>query len=110
LFFKIRNRRKADDRAPDTVVIALGGGEINFARHYYNNTGIMGNYTKALAQMQHVLDTGKPIYEAPLPEARSKVLSVQASSVVSFENKMAQAMPERELASDIKVCHHFSDP
>jgi hypothetical protein len=63
----------------------------------------MSNYTVALAQIQHVLNTGKPIYEAPIPESKSKVLSSQATSIVNFENRLAQAMPEREVASDIKV-------
>jgi len=84
------------------VIIALGSGEINFSKQYYNKTSIMGNYTTSIVDMEQVIESGKPITEAPVAEARSKVFNALAATIINFEKKLAAAMPDPEKASEIK--------
>ena len=66
----------------------------------------MANYTKAVAEMYQVLQTGKPIDEAPLPAGGKGPLWDKATRAVDFEKLVASRLPDPEIASKTEVSDH----
>jgi len=88
---------------PDTMIISLGASEMQLAKAYYSKSATLANYTKAVAEMLHVMDTGKPIEGNPIPSDRNATLYEKAERVVNFEKFIAQNTPEPEIGNDITV-------
>jgi endothelin-converting enzyme len=96
---------KPDDMNPDTIIIAAGSSEVQLAKKFYNKSIVLTNYTRAVAQTLHVLDTGKPIDDDPIPSSKNATLFAKAQRIVDFERLISDNTPEPEVASKIEVWH-----
>jgi hypothetical protein len=92
-----------DDENPDTMILNLGSSEIQLAKEYYKKPAVLANYTRALAQTLHVMSTGKPYDEDPIPATKNTSLFEKAQRIVNFEKLVADNTPEPDQASDVKV-------
>jgi len=88
---------------PETVVISLGASEVEMTKQYYNNSVILANYTRAVAEMLQVVQSGKPIDEEPIPSNANSSLYSKARRIVNFEKVIAENTPDPEQANDVKV-------
>jgi len=88
---------------PDTMIISMGASEMQLAKAYYNKSLVLTNYTRAVAQMLHVMDTEKSIEDSPIPSSRNATLFEKAERIVNFEKLIAQNTPEPEVAQDVTV-------
>ena len=80
----------------------MGGTELSFAKQYYKKPQVMANWTKALQEMRQVVDTGKPIFEAPL-KPENTAFADYAKRIVDFETKVSSKTPDPERASESDV-------
>jgi len=98
----------ADDKNPDTVVIALGTSELAMGKAYYKKPGTVKDLTTAVAGMKRVMDSGKPLFDAPITEADKPALEEYARNAVEFELTIAQNIPEPEIAANADVSNAHS--
>ncbi|KAF2420974.1 endothelin-converting enzyme [Tothia fuscella] len=92
-----------DDKNPDTHILAFGGGERGIgSREYYNNPVVVANYTRAVAQMFQIIQTGKPIEKAKLFEKPDQRYMDTVAKIIEFEKKLAYFSPEPDAAQKIE--------
>jgi hypothetical protein len=92
---------------PDTTIVTLGASEFQLAKEYYKKPAVLTNYTRALAQTLHVMSSGKPYDEEPIPASKNASLFEKAQRIVDFEKLIAMNTPEPDQASDVKVRQIF---
>ena len=93
---------------PNTTIIYLGSSSLSLSKQLYNKSIVITNYTRSIAEMLQVLQTGKPIDEQPLPAGTNSSLYVKAQRIVAFEKKMSENLPDPEVSSDIEVLLRIS--
>jgi predicted metalloendopeptidase len=100
----VRVRKQTDDKNPDVNVIGVGGGESALpSKQYYNNTKVVANYTRTVAQMLQVIWTGKAIAnESLFLDADPQYMEI-SKKVFELEKQIAFASPEPEVAQEITV-------
>ena len=100
---RLTHLNQADDMNPNTTIIYLGSSSLSLSKQLYNKSIVITNYTRSIAEMLQVLQTGKPIDEQPLPAGTNSSLYVKAQRIVAFEKKMSENLPDPEVSSDIEV-------
>jgi hypothetical protein len=108
ILFIILNHTQPDDQNPDTTILNLGASEVQLAKEYYKKPAVLTNYTRAVAQTLHVLSSGKPYDEDPIPPSKNASIFEKAQRIVNFEKVVADNTPEPDQASDVKVCSSSS--
>jgi hypothetical protein len=93
----------ADDKNPDTVIIQLGASELSMGKAYYKKPGTVKNLTTSVMGMKNIMDSGKPLFEAPIAEADRSRLEEYGKNAVDFELTIAQNVPEPEISSNADV-------
>jgi hypothetical protein len=88
---------------PDKQIISLSASDLGLDKAYYNKSIVTANYTRAIAQMFYVLDSGKPIDDEPIPAARNDSFYSKANRIVNFEKLVSDNTPEPEIATKIEV-------
>lgn len=73
------------------------------SKQYYKNAGVVANYTRAVAQMFQVIQTGKPIANESLFQNASAQYTNTVTKIVELEQKMAFASPDPDKAQEITV-------
>jgi hypothetical protein len=76
---------------------------MQLTKKYYNKSIVLTNYTRAVAQTLHVLDTGKTIDEEPIPASKNASLFAKARRIVDMERVISDNTPEPEIAQKIEV-------
>jgi hypothetical protein len=66
----------------------------------------IANYTRAIAEMTHVIRTGKPIDEYPISASDNATLYAAAKRIVDFEILVASKTADPEMQNDVKVSGH----
>jgi hypothetical protein len=91
------------------MIVGFIPSEMQLAKAYYNKSAVLTNYTIAVAQMFHIMDTGKPIDESPIPKDRNASIFDKAQRIVNFEKLISDNTPEPEVSNDITVSDSFMD-
>jgi hypothetical protein len=94
----------ADDKNPDTVIIQLGSSELSMGKAYYKKPGTVKNLTTAVVGMKKIMDSGKPLFDAPITESDRPALEEYGKNVVGFELTVAENIPEPEISANADVC------
>ena len=77
------------------------------SKEYYNKTGVVANYTRAIVEMTSVVSNGKPIYEQGVPADKNASLYDMAKAIVAFEKKTINMTPDPDQRSNISVSEVF---
>jgi hypothetical protein len=103
--YQIRIRKKTDDKEPDVNIIAVGAGEFGMnSKKYYDNSKVVANYTRSIAQMFQVIWTGQPIANESLFKDPEKPEYLETAKLIAeFESKLIHASPDPEVASEPAV-------
>ena len=74
------------------------------SKEYYNNTRVVANYTRTIAQMFQVIWTGEPIPAESIAKNVSGEYMSMAKKIVDLETKLSRASPDPDRAQEITVC------
>ena len=88
---------------PDVQIISIGPSEIQMTKQYYNKSAVLTNYTRTVADMLHVVSTGKSILNDSIPLAKNASLYEKAQRIVDFEKLVSTKVVDPEVQNDIQV-------
>jgi endothelin-converting enzyme len=82
--------------------IDLGSSEVQFTKQYYLKPDVLANYSRAITEMYHVLQSGKSIDVDPIPANKKAALDAKAKRIVDFEKLIAKNLPDPEVQQDVQ--------
>jgi hypothetical protein len=92
---------------PNTTIIGLGSSQVQLSQQYYNSDVVLTNYTRAVAQMLRVIQTGKTIDQSPIPAGENSTLYKKAERIVALEKKISQYIATPDQSNTVEVSSLF---
>jgi hypothetical protein len=71
-------------------------------RQYEKNPDLVAKYVEAVAEMQQVLKTSKPLFEAPIQKSAESDRA-RGERVVNFEKLIVSVLPDPNIGHNVSV-------